>query len=493
MKVLARVLRPGTAGDARRATGQRIAANASLQLGLRVVQMLSGLITFPLLARSMGSSDFGIYTAGLAYVGLFSTFTEFGLTNAATMNMASDPDNESRWLGALSSLRAASSVVLTVLCLAGIPLFLQSDGDLRTVSVIFTSLIAINGAGAVTSVFVSRLRSEIVVAILLVQTVAWLAIVIVLNATGASAVTVAVAWVTLLSATAVLQVLAARRFASLAWKGTRELWGPLFRLALPMGIAGALGTVYYKIDSVLVVEMASAHEAGIYGAAYRFLDPLTFLPAAVMTSFMPVFAATFADQRERTRRLVQTAAELMIVLGLPALLVTLVLSDQIVRNLFGTEFAGSAAVLPILMGGFLAICLGTLGGYLSRVVGLRWQLPGYAAACVVVNVGMNLYLIPRHGALGAAWATAVTEVLSMVLLLGSSLRRLEQRLVLLPFLRIGVAGAAMIAAMLVTRPLGMLPALAAGGLVYAAGLFATRAVTMAELRQLRPSAGADAV
>lgn len=478
-------LRGGEAGDAGRAGGRRIAGNAALQLAARVLQVASGLITLPLLARAMGTDGFGVYTAALAYVGLWTSFTEFGLANAATIKMAGEPEREARWLGALSSLRTVFSLVLTVLCLAGIPLFLSAGTDLRTVALIFSSLILINGAGAIMAVFMARLRSEVIVALQLLQTTLWLGVVAVLATVGAGPVTVAIAWVSILSFIAVLQVTAARRLASLSWNGTRALWRPLLGLALPIGVAGALGSIYYKIDAVLVFELADAEEAGIYGAAYRFLDPLTYFPAAIVTAFMPVFAATIDSDRARTRDLVQRAGELMVVLGLPAVLVTLVLSPQVVDLLFGDAYARTAEVLPILMVGFLAICLGTLGGYLAPIVGLRWRLAAIAGSCVVLNVAMNVVLIPRHGAVGAAWATAATEVLSMVLLLGSALHALGHRPRLGGLARTSVAGALMLGALLLLEPVGLLPALVGGGLLYAAALLGTGAVAREDLRRLR--------
>lgn len=484
-----RRFRGGQAGDAGRAGGRRIAGNAALQLAARVLQVASGLITLPLLARAMGADGFGVYTAGLAYVGLWTSFTEFGLTNAATIKMAADPEHEGAWLGALSSLRTVFALALTVVCVAGIPLFLAGDRDtdVRWVALVFSSLILINGAGAVMAVFMARLRAEVTVALQLLQTTLWLGIVAVLATTGAGPLTVAICWVSLLAVIAVLQVAAARRLASLAWAGTRARWKPLLALALPIGVAGALGSIYYRIDAVLVFHLADAREAGVYGAAYRFLDPLTYFPAAIITAFMPVLAATVGQDRARTRELVQRAAELMVVLGLPAVVTTVVLSGQIVDLLFGDEYARTADVLPVLMVGFLAICLGTLGGYLAPIVGLRWRLAGIAGTCVVVNVVMNVLLIPRHGAVGAAWATAATEALSMVLLLGSSLAALRFRPALGGLARTAFAGGVMLGALLLLEPLGLVVALLGGGLVYAGALLGTGAVARDDLAALRRS------
>jgi O-antigen/teichoic acid export membrane protein len=246
-----------------------------------------------------------------------------------------------------------------------------------------------------------------------------------------------------------------------------------------------LGTIYYKLDAVLVFELAGAEQAGIYGAAYRFLDPLVFLPAAIVSAFVPVFAATHGSDPDRMRRLVQRCAELLAVLAVPAVAVSVVLSPQVVQLLFGADYAASASVLPVLMIAFASICFGNLGGYLAPVVGMRWRIAQIALVGAVVNVTLNFVFVPEHGALAAAWATVVTEILTMSMLMTFALRRLGVR----PSLRrpagAVAAGVVMTGVLALTEPLGLLPALLAGGLAYGAAVLGLRVIDVAELRSLR--------
>lgn len=475
----------GAAGDAGRAGSRRIAGNAALQLAARVLQVVSGLITLPLLARALGPGDFGVWVAALAYVGLFMSFTELGLTNAATMKMSAEPEHESQWLAALSSLRMVVALTLTAVCAAGIPLFLSGDEGLQLAALILSAAVLLAGASSLMAVFTSRLRGGVPLVIGLLQTVMWLSIVVAVSVLDAGPVTLAVCYLAMLTTIAAVQITAVRRLASLSYVGARARWRGLLAVALPLGVGGLLVTVYYRIDSVLVFQLAGKTEAGIYGAAYRFLDTLTFFPAAVISALMPVFAATYVTDPARTRALVQRAADLMVTLGAPAVAVALVLSPQIIELLFSDVYARSAEVLPILMASFLAICLGTLGGYLAPVVGLRWGIAAIAGVCVVVNVGLNLVLIPRYGAVGAAWVTSATEGLSATLLLAFSFRAMRFGPSPSRSLRAVLASVVMGGALLVVEPLGLVPALAAGAVVYGAAVFALRVISLSELRGLR--------
>lgn len=483
---LRRILHVGTAGEARTAGSRRIAANIGMQMTWRVVGMASGFVTFPLIARMLGADGFGVWTAALAYVSLFGSMTEFGLTNAAMLRMSADPDDEAEWLGALASLRTLMATGATLLCIALIPVAL--DGDSQLVALILSLTIVAGGANALMSVYQSRLRGAIPLAIGLLQAVVWMAMVIVLTIVDVGPVVMACAYTALLSMIAVIQFASARRLARVLWRGVRARWRSLLRVAVPIGLSGFFVTIYYKIDAVLLLRVAGEHEAGVYGVAYRFLDAIGGIPGAIMVAVFPVMSAAFAADRPRVQRLVQRCAELMAVVSLPALAVTIVLSGPLVAFMFGEGFDESAAVLPVLMVAFVAICYGNLAGFLAPVLDLQWRLTIFAAVGATVNVGLNILLIPRYGALGAAWVTAITESLTMLCLLATCLRRLDLRLGVGRLARAVLAAVLMALAMRAAQPLGLAVALVAGGAVYPLALWKLRVVLVSDLRRLRSEA-----
>jgi O-antigen/teichoic acid export membrane protein len=248
-------------------------------------------------------------------------------------------------------------------------------------------------------------------------------------------------------------------------------------------------TIYFQVDSVLLLSIAGAKEAGIYGAAYGFLGPLLFLPAAVMSSFFPVLSAVLRPDPARARRLVQVCADLMGAIGLPILAGAVALSGPLVHLIFGAPFARAAGLLPILMIAFVSMCFGSLAGFLTPLLDLQWRLALYSGAGALANVGLNLLVIPSHGAYGSAWVTVVTELLTLTLVLTTALRTLKMTLSPWKFLRTAALAAAMAGVMILTRSLGLIPAAMAGVLVYAAGLLVLRIVRLQELRALRAACG----
>jgi lipopolysaccharide exporter len=482
-----RFLSGGSAGDAGEAGGRQIASNISTQLVMRLIAMPLGAITVPLTVRTLGASSFGVWAAASAYVSIVGTLTDLGLTTVAMQRMAAEPERESEWLGALAGMRLLLAVVAAVVCAVGVPIFLPSG---HAVAWILTLTIFSSGGSALMAVFNSRLRSGLALSFNMLQGFLWAGLTIAFFLTGASVVAFAIGYVAVLAIVCTMQVRAAQRYAHIAWRAGRALWRPLMKVAVPLGIASVLITIYYQIDSVLLLRLSSAEETGFYSAAYRFLSPLLLLPAAVMSSFFPVLSAAQAHDPDRVRRLVQRAAELMTIISLPILAGTIALSDPIVHALYGPGYERTAQVLPVLMIAFVSICFGSLAGFLAPLLNLTWRLAIYSAIGAIANVVLNILLIPRYGALGAAWVTVVTEVLTMGLMLSTALIALRLRVKPWRLLATALVAAAMTGLMLLAAPLGLLPASILGGLLYVGGLFALRGIDLDELRALRASRAA---
>jgi O-antigen/teichoic acid export membrane protein len=480
-----RLFHGGTAGDASIAGGRRIVSNVVVQLIARAIMWGISIVTVSLTARTLEPTGYGVWNGVTSYVALFAVFTDLGFTVAALQRMAADHEREDQWLGALAGARTAMSFVVAVVCAVSVPIFLSSTHDEQLVAFIATSMILTTGAGTLMTVFQSRLRAGLILSITVLQSFIWLAVVLVLAASGASVVAFAAANATLVIAIALVQFQTTRKFARIAWRAGLSLWKPLVRIAVPLGIAGVMTSIYWQVDSVLLLQISGPAESGIYGAAYGFLSQLTFLPAAVMSSFFPVLSAVYGRDPQRAKRLVQVCADSMGVIALPVLAGTIALSGPIIHLMYGSNFARSAGLLPILMIAFVSICFGTLAGFLAPVLGLQWRLAIYAAIGAIANVIMNLVLIPPYGAYGSAWATVITEVLTLVLMLGTALWTIRMRLLPWKLLRTVALAAAMTGVMILARPLGLFPAGILGILFYACGLLLMRIVNVDEVRALR--------
>jgi O-antigen/teichoic acid export membrane protein len=335
-------------------------------------------------------------------------------------------------------------------------------------------------------VFQLRIRNDISMAIVTLNSVLWAGAVFAVAALSGGIIAFAAAFLLTTALTTGLTFVLALKFARVRLRGVRRLWRPLLRVGVGVGIAGIFVTSYVKLDQILVLEFAGSRQAGLYGAAYRLLDSVQFIPASVMTTLFPLIAAAYVSRREYAKNLLQTAAEYLTMASLPILAFTIVAARPIMLLLFGAQFAAAAPALPILAGAFVSISFGYLVGNMVVVLELQRRFALYAGIGLLLNAVLNVVLIPRYGFVAAAWVTLLTEFTVMSLSMRSVLRSLRMRPRLGRLLRALAAAVLMGVVTWLARgagvPLAGLAAVAA--LSYFPCLLALRVLTVGEVRSV---------
>ena len=402
-----------------RLSARRLTAATTINLAGRVVGVAMGIGVAAILARSLGVATFGRLSLALALVGVAGTAGDFGLTQVAVRDMASRPEQRPALLGSLVTLRLLVGAVLTAGVVAVVAIMTPS-GSSRVMGVLIALTIPVAALAALQAGAQARLRPELMTLVTLGQSVAWLAVVAALAATGASPAWYGAGFVAAALMQAGLAWIVLRPLSSISWGLRRGVAWPLVRSALPLGLAGLFVTAYYRIDGVILYQLKGPEQAAYYAAAYRFLDVLQLFPATALVVLLPLLASLGRHgEEQRRQRVIQAALVLLGVVALPIVVGGMLMSGRIVHLLYGARYDPSGKLLAILLPVFLSICMGYV--FTAILIASKRVRPYAVVAMVaaVANVAANLLLIPRYGAEAAAWTTLATEVpvmIAMVLL-----------------------------------------------------------------------------
>jgi O-antigen/teichoic acid export membrane protein len=196
----------------------------------------------------------------------------------------------------------------------------------------------------------------------------------------------------------------------------RALARVALREALPIWLAGLLSFAYFKGDTVLLRLLVGDAELGAYSGAYKIFEGSMLLPNILLTAIFPLLARVHGD-RERQRRWEVSIVAVLLGLGLLVGATCFLASAQIINVAFGAGFARAAPSLRLLSWGIplLYLNFGLIYFLIARDLGRRNLVS--AALMLVVNVSLNLFMIPRWGGRGAALTTVVTEALLSILCL----------------------------------------------------------------------------
>jgi len=417
---------------------QSILGNSGWLLADKAVRMGIGLVVGVWLARYLGPERFGRFNYAIAFVALFSPIAIFGLDALVVRELVRRPQSKQEILGSAFVIRFVGGFLAFSLALAAI-LMVRADDRLSQV------LVGIIAAGMIFQVFdvadlwfQSQVRSRYSV---LARNGAFLALTAVkIWLILSRAELVAFAWV----ATAELALAALG--LSIAFSATGNRWldlrpsrqgvAALLRESWPLLLSGLAAMLYLRIDQVLLAQMAGEHEVGLYAAAARLSEVWYLIPSVIVTSVTPFLTGARAESEAvYYQRLLQLFTILARVAYMVAIPVTL-LAVPLVSLVYGDAYTQAGVILAVHIWTILFVFLGA--GAVpwiinERLTRLTLFQTGLGAA---TNIALNLYLIPRHGAIGAALAALCSQCASAwlangIMADGRKLFRLQAKAMLL--------------------------------------------------------------
>ena len=469
---------PGAAagGPPGSSLGSRAVLNTALVLGTRIVSRLVALVVVIVLANHLGPDGYGRYTTLVAFSALVSVVADFGLNPLYTREAARDPGRLSDYLANLLSgklLLAVAAFVILAAALSAVGL-----GDLVLPGGALLVLTTYSTLLRNTFYALGRLEFE---AVAILGEIAIQAGLILAGAHLGFGVGFFVwAYAASFAFTTVYCLVVIPLFGlgriGLALD-TRLLWAWL-RLAFPFALGSFLTNLYFRADVPILQHFRPFSEVGWYQFAYKPFEALQFVPLAVQTVVYPLLGVYFRRDRSRLEAAYARFFKVLVVLGWPLTVGTFVLVHPVGR-LFRL-FPQSEPSLRILS--LAIVFLFANSAFTAMLYAIdRQDLFAWATAiAVVVNVGLNLALIPLYGYLAASSTTVVTEAAFSVagwLFVGRAVR--------LPWLRLSwrvlLAGVLMGLVLLPLARFTIVISAPAGAIVYALALWLLRAIEREEV------------
>jgi O-antigen/teichoic acid export membrane protein len=211
-------------------------------------------------------------------------------------------------------------------------------------------------------------------------------------------------------------------------KRPRLEWHPeAYRAAAFLLWVDLATVVYFRADMLLLDTMGvPAAEIGHYAASYRIIEALILLatPASLL-----VFRALRLEWQAplRLRARLVWALAIAVIAGVLAAGVLMALSEELIGVTFGSSYRESARLLDVLAWALFFILPNAVLTQAAIALNRERAYAVMATTAAIFNVGLNTWLIPRHGALGASWATVATEAWLFALLAFGMVRWCTER------------------------------------------------------------------
>jgi O-antigen/teichoic acid export membrane protein len=436
---------------------RRVAGSAIALVGRRVALTAITSLTTAIVARKIGISEFGSLASALGAYYLALAVVDLGFGLVLSRDFARRPEARSQLLSTAFRVQGAWATLIAF-ALVALGLLAGAHTTRGGVLLALAPGILAAGLGAGRQVFIAAFSTRKLAALDLATNAVASTGAITLALSGAGAVGVAGAMSAGAVVNSVLVAAAARRIVPAG----RPMAGDARRLvglAIPLGIASLLSSVYFSIDLVILGWLVTASALGAYGVATKLLTLLVMLPALTLNAALPGFATVEGD-RQALALLMARVWHWLASFGLPLCTGTFVFAGPIVSLAFGDGYDAAVPLVRVLaVAGAVALFANVLGTVLVALSAIR-PLIAQNTAALILNVAGNVALVPRFGVIASAWLTVATEVF----VAGGSLLLVRARLGSLTGLRnllrplIANGSFATVGLLLLSRPALAIPA-----------------------------------
>jgi len=368
-------------------------------------------ITTIYLARVISPEGFGILGYATAFVSYFLLFIDFGFDVISVKEIANDKSVISKYINNIISFRillaSAIFLVLSVvvlfinetliiklaLLITGLNLFVQS----------FATEFVFQATEKINYLSIKVVVKNIIILILVLIFVKSISDVLVVVGISILANLIMSIW---------LFKKYTKLFAKFTWSIDRAFLKSLFLESFPLIISSFMITIYYNLDMVMLGNIKTQTEVGIYNAAYKIFMIGLIPLAAIVRIFLPSLSKV--DNKDELKNTILNYGIMLLLTGIMIAIPIFLLSSEIIGLIYGHEYVGSVIPLTILALNILVISVNVFLGNPLTVWGKQKQYSVAITFGAIVNILLNLIFIPKYSYNGAALATLMSEVVVFV-------------------------------------------------------------------------------
>jgi len=375
----------------------------------RILRILVSFVVTIFVIRYLGPKDFGLYSYVLSFFWLFGSLSTLGLESITTREIVKFPEKKDEINGTVFFLRLAGSFA-AVICI-GITLLITGEDSFTSMLILILSgsfffqsfsVIEYYFRGIVKAKYNAYALSASVILS------SGLKVIFILTEAPLLYFIYAVVFEYIVLAAGLIIVYHYNELSIFNWKYSKQLASALLKDSWPLMLSGIVVMVYMRIDQIMIKNMIGEEAVGFYAAAVRLCEAWYFIPVTLCNSIFPAIVNAKNISEEFYNNRMQKLYDLLAWLAIGIAVPVTIFSGQIIELLFGQEFAPASPVLTIYIWAGVAVFLGVASSQylinenLTKLSFIR------TFTGMIINVILNLVLIPVWGINGAALATLVS-------------------------------------------------------------------------------------
>ncbi|MEJ7780594.1 MAG: flippase [Daejeonella sp.] len=365
------------------------------------------------IAKFLGPHDFGDLSFASSFTAIIFAVGTLGLDSFIIREILDSPGKKDEILGTSFWMRIAISVVLvpaSVLIYIFFRSFSEQPGTELTLVVTFcASALFFKSFNIIDSYFQSQVKSKYVVQVqnicLIISSLIKISFVLLKFQLIYFALALVIDGFMLAAGLVVIYHRQNLKIRNWTFNSVRAK--SLLSQSWPLILSAVMITLYMQIDILMLKYFGGSTQAGIYSAAARISEAWYFIPTAIVTSVFPAIIHARKTDPGRYKKRLQNLYDLLVVISLPVALIVSLGANEFIDLLYGNSFEGAGIILSVHIWSGIFVFLGSASSQYLLAEGFTMISFYRTAAGAIVNILLNLWLIPLYGGLGASIATLI--------------------------------------------------------------------------------------
>jgi O-antigen/teichoic acid export membrane protein len=390
---------------------RKIAYNVLVSTVSKILATVLALVSIGLITRYLGKEGFGNYATVMAFFAFFGAAGDLGLYTVSTREISRPGADASRIMSNVFTMRLLISLLIMLISPLLVIFFPYPQEVKYAIIIVAASFLfssayqVLNGVFqknlAIDKIAISELTGKILQVVLVAAAVKY--------DLGFQWVISPLLFYMILSFSMIL--FWSRKYIKLKIRFDFDYWKKILRESYPIGIVSIVTFVYFKIDTIILSIMKSSADVGIYNAAYKVIENISFFPGMIIGLIFPIMSQHIFSDREKFRDISDKTFKIFVILVVPLIIGTLFLSEGIINLIGGIGFDQSSNVLRILVFSLAFIFFGNFFNAVIISANYQKRLMYVLVFAAVFNVTANLLLIPSSSQpyFSAAYVAALTE------------------------------------------------------------------------------------
>ena len=382
--------------------------NAGWLIGGKVVQMALSLVVGVITARYLGPSNYGLIGYATAYVTFFSAFCTLGLNSVIIKDFVDHKDEQGEAIGSAIAMRLVSSVLSSVMIVGFVSIVDKNEPT--TIAVV-----ALCSVGTIFHVFEtfnfwfqSQYKSKITSIATLTAYIITSIYKIALLAMGKD-----VRWFAFSTS---VDYIVYKKFGGAKLKFSLKKSKSLLKLSYNYILSTMMVAIYGQTDKLLLKQLCDDSAVGYFTTATTVCAMWVFVLQAIIDSVYPTILNLKGKDQQQYERKNRQLYAIVFYVSCAVSVGFLVLGDFVIKILYGEEYMPAADVLKVVSWYTAFSYLGVARNAWIVSEGQQRYLKYIYGCAAILNVVMNLLMIPRIGTIGAAIATLVTQIFTSIVL-----------------------------------------------------------------------------